>query len=112
MKVAIIGSRLVQGDLSATILRYLPANTTEIVSGGADGVDKVAEQLALSLSLPIRNFLPDYSRFGQRAPLVRNLEIIEYADEVLAFWDGNSRGTMHSIAECIHRGKPVRVIPL
>ncbi|HIZ19669.1 MAG TPA: hypothetical protein H9674_02295 [Firmicutes bacterium] len=112
MKVAVIGTRRVPDTIAAHILAYLPASTTELVSGGAEGVDRAAEEIASSLSLPIRRFLPDYGRYGRRAPLMRNLEIIAYADEVLAFWDGASRGTMHSIAECIRLGKPVRVVPL
>ncbi len=112
MKVAIIGTRRLSGDLSPVVMSYIPPNATEIVSGGAEGIDCAAEKAAAALSLPMRLFLPDYSRYGRRAPLMRNLEIIRYADEVLAFWDGSSRGTMHGIAECIRSGKPVRIIPL
>lgn len=111
MKIAIIGSRQAPKTIAADILPYIPVNATEIVSGGAEGVDKAAEDIAASLSLPLRRFLPDYEKYGRRAPLMRNLEIIAYADEVLAFWDGASRGTMHCIAECIRSGKPVRVVP-
>ena len=90
MKLAIIGTRRAPADICVTILRYIPDNVTEIVSGGARGVDKAAEELAKLLSLPIRRFLPDYARYGRIAPLRRNIEIIEYADEVIAFWDGIS----------------------
>ncbi len=112
MKVAVIGTRRAPSTIAARILPYLPASTTELVSGGAEGVDRAAEEIASALSLPIRRFLPDYEKYGRRAPLIRNLEIIQYADEVIAFWDGTSRGTMHSVAECIRLGKPVRVVPL
>jgi hypothetical protein len=112
MKVAIIGTRNAPANISVTILRYLPRNVTEIVSGGAIGVDKAAEELAVTLSLPIKRFLPDYRRYGRRAPLNRNIEIIKYADRVLAFWDGRSRGTRQCIIECINRRKPVRIIPI
>lgn len=86
MKVAVIGSR----GLSVTDLgRYLPENTTEIVSGGARGVDTSAREYALSHGIKLTEFLPEYTRFGRSAPLKRNITIIEYADIVLAFWDGN-----------------------
>lgn len=111
MRLAIIGSRKAPKNIAVDILPYVPADATEIVSGGAEGVDKAAEDIAAALSLPLRRFLPNYERYGKRAPLMRNLEIIAYADEVLAFWDGSSRGTMHSVAECIRSGKPVRVVP-
>ena len=112
MRIGIIGSRNAPANIAVKILGLVPANTTEIVSGGANGVDKAAELVAETLSIPLRRFEPDYSQFGKSAPLKRNLEIIQYADELLAFWDGQSRGTMHCIGECIRQGKPIRVVPL
>lgn len=112
MRVAIIGTRHVPYNITSIILPYIPENATEIVSGGAEGVDKAAEQIAQSLSLRCRIFEPNYNRYGKQAPLMRNLEIVRYSDEVLAFWDGSSKGTMQSIAECIRSGKSVRIIPI
>lgn len=112
MRVAIIGSRQVEEGIDQAVLRYLPANTTEVVSGGACGVDAAAARVAQALRIPLRQFLPDYEAYGRQAPLQRNLQIIDYAEEVLAFWDGESHGTRHVIIECIKRGKPVRIIPL
>ena len=112
MRIAVIGSRQVEGNLAALILKELPPNVSEIVSGGAGGIDSAAEQAADILSLPVTVFRPDYARYGRQAPLVRNTELITYADEVLAFWDGQSRGTRFAIGECIRLGRPVRVIPL
>lgn len=106
MKVAIIGSR----GLSVTDLgRYLPKNTTEIVSGGARGVDTSARAYALSHGIKLMEFLPEYTKYGRSAPLKRNITIIEYADIVLAFWDGKSRGTKFVIDNCRKLGVEVRV---
>lgn len=106
MKVAIIGSRgLCVSDLG----RFLPENTTEIVSGGAKGVDTSAREYALSHGIKLTEFLPEYTRFGRSAPLKRNISIIEYADIVLAFWDGKSRGTKFVIDNCYRLGVEVRV---
>ena len=106
MKVAVIGSR----GLSVTDLgRYLPENTTEIVSGGAKGVDTSAREYAKSNGIKLTEFLPEYTRFGRSAPLKRNITIIEYADIVLAFWDGKSRGTKFVIDNCRRLGVEVRV---
>lgn len=106
MKVAVIGSR----GLSVTDLgRYLPENTTEIVSGGAKGVDTSAREYALSHGIKLTEFLPEYTRFGRSAPLKRNITIIEYSDIVLAFWDGKSRGTKFVIDNCRKLGVEVRV---
>lgn len=106
MKVAVIGSRgLSVSDLG----RYLPENTTEIVSGGARGVDTSAREYALSHGIKLTEFLPEYTRFGRSAPLKRNITIIEYADIVLAFWDGKSRGTKFVIDNCRRLGVEVRI---
>ncbi len=106
MKVAVIGSRgLIVKDLE----RYLPKDTTEIVSGGARGIDTCAENYAEQNGIPITVFLPDYQRYGRGSPLKRNVQIIDYADLVLAFWDGKSRGTKFVIDKCKEKNKPVRI---
>lgn len=106
MKVAVIGSRNLQvADLS----RFLPAETTEIVSGGARGIDTCAREYALAHQLKLTEFLPDYQSFGRGAPLKRNITIIEHADLVLAFWDGQSRGTKYVIDQCKARQIPVKI---
>ena len=106
MKVAVIGSRgLSVSDLG----RYLPENTTEIVSGGAKGVDTSAREYALSHGIKLMEFLPEYTKYGRSAPLKRNITIIEYSDIVIAFWDGKSRGTKFVIDNCRKLGVEVRV---
>ena len=106
MKVAIIGSRgLEQLDLG----KYLPEETDEIISGGAKGVDTLAREYANAHGIKLTEFLPDYRRFGRGAPLKRNLQIIDAADLVLAFWDGKSRGTRFVIETCEKEGVEVRV---
>ncbi len=112
MRVAIIGSRELNIDIRPAILEHLPASTSEIVSGGAVGVDAVAKEVARELGIPFTEFLPDYDTYGKRAPLVRNDRIVEYADMVLGFWDGRSRGTQYVIGECLKRGKRIVYIPL
>lgn len=106
MKVAVIGSRnLKVGSLE----KYLPESVTELVSGGARGIDSCAKAYALKNNIPIKEFLPDYDSFGKRAPLIRNIDIIKYADIVLAFWDGESRGTKFVIDNCKKLGKECKV---
>lgn len=106
MKVAVIGSR---GLWVENLGDYLPPGVTEIVSGGAKGIDSCARQYAQEHGLKLTEFLPDYRRYGRGAPLKRNLEIIAYADQVLAFWDGNSSGTKHVIDQCNRQKKKVTV---
>ena len=106
MRVAVIGSRGLWVD---DLAKYLPKETTEIVSGGARGIDACAREYALRHGLKLTEYLPEYSRYGRAAPLKRNITIIENADLVLAFWDGVSRGTKYVIDNCKKRNIPVEV---
>ncbi len=107
MKVAIIGSR---GITVENIGEYLPEGTDEIVSGGAKGVDTCAREYAIAHGIKLTEFLPQYKLYGRGAPLKRNLQIIGYADTVIAFWDGTSKGTAYVIENCKKQGKDVHVI--
>ncbi|MEE1197823.1 MAG: hypothetical protein U0K54_01590 [Acutalibacteraceae bacterium] len=109
MEIAIIGSRnLVVNNIGD----YLPKGVTEIVSGGAKGIDTCARIYAIKNNVKLTEFLPNYNEFGKRAPLIRNLEIIDYADEVIAFWDGESHGTKFVIDNCKNRNKRVKILVL
>lgn len=106
MKVAVIGSR---GLTVKNLEKYLPPDTTEIISGGARGIDACAREYAISHGIKLTEFLPEYEKYGKNAPLKRNITIIEAADIVLAFWDGKSHGTKFVIEKCREVGKTVRV---
>ena len=106
MRVAVIGSR---GLRVNNLERYLPDDVTEIVSGGAKGIDSCARVYALENRIKLTEFLPEYDKYGRSAPLKRNITIIENADLVLAFWDGVSHGTKYVIDNCKRMGVPVKV---
>ncbi len=106
MKIAIVGSRGIKVD---NLGRFLPTEVTEIVSGGARGVDTCAAEYARSKGLRLTVFFPDYEKYGRYAPLERNKKIIDYADSVIAFWDGTSTGTKFVINECKRKGKTISV---
>lgn len=109
MKVAVIGSRkLTINNLGD----YLPKETTEIVSGGARGIDRCARYYAISHGIKLTEFLPEYELYGKTAPLRRNIQIIYYSDFVLAFWDVRSHGTKFVIDNCKRLNKPVRVVEI
>ena len=106
MKIAIVGSRTVT-DIALD--GVIPTDCTEIVSGGARGADSEAAAWARSHGVPLVEFLPDYERYGRAAPIKRNEEIAKYADELIAFWDGHSRGTKSTIDFFKKAGKKVTV---
>ena len=83
---------------------------TEFVSGGARGADRVGENIARLLSIPVKQFIPDWDGLGKRAGFVRNAEMAEYADALLAFWDGSSKGTAHMIDTATKKGLIVKVV--
>lgn len=107
MKLAVIGSRNLQG---IEIDAYIPEDVTEIVSGGARGVDTLAKAFASRQGIKLTEFLPQYELYGRAAPLKRNQEIAAYADQLLALWDGVSKGTAYTV-KCFERlGKKVTVV--
>ena len=107
MRLAIFGTRdLPWFDIS----QYIPEGVTEIVSGGARGVDKLAKEYAERRGIRLVEFLPKYHIYGRSAPLRRNDEIVRYADFGIAFWDGASRGTWYTVQAFRRAGKEVIVI--
>ena len=106
MTVAVVGSRSLQIlDLG----KYLPAGVTQIVSGGAKGVDQCAREYARKMDIPLLEFLPEDPKYGRAAPIRRNEEIVRSADLVLAFWDGKSRGTMYTVRFARKMGVKVQI---
>ena len=106
MKITIVGSR----SISAPSLEGRVFAGDEIVSGGAVGVDSFAAEYARARGLPITEFLPDYKQYGRAAPIVRNRKIVDYADKVVVFWDGRSRGSLSVIEYAEKVGKPCEVV--
>jgi predicted Rossmann fold nucleotide-binding protein DprA/Smf involved in DNA uptake len=116
MNVAIVGSRDFGNDNGYTMRRMivqfidtLPAGTV-IVSGGARGVDRVAESWAKHRRLPTSIFPADWDTYGKSAGFRRNAYIIGVADIVVVFLDGVSRGTAHSIGLAKAQGKPLYIV--
>ncbi|MBQ9759958.1 MAG: hypothetical protein IJW16_01265 [Clostridia bacterium] len=106
MKIAVIGSRSI---VVTDIGKYI-ADGEEIVSGGAVGVDSCAAEYAKENGIKLTEFLPQYERYGRAAPIVRNREIVDYADKVIAFWNGSSKGTLSVIKYAKKVGKPCEIV--
>ena len=106
MKVAVIGSRSI---FDCDIDRFIPPDADLIISGGADGVDKLAEKYADRKGIKKMILYPDYELYGKSAPLIRDKLIVDNADLVIAVWDGSSTGTEFTISYAKRRGVPVEI---
>ena len=113
MKVIIAGSRYL--PISTVSVKQAVAisgwrdKISEIVSGGARGVDGAGEWWAEYRRIPVKRFPADWARHGKAAGPIRNREMAEYADALIAVWDGKSKGTANMILEMHRLGKPVFV---
>jgi hypothetical protein len=113
MKLAVVGSRnfndyeLLKFKLD-TIHSVKPISL--IVSGGAAGADSLSEKWAKENNVPTKIFIPDWDRFGKSAGYKRNVQIVCECDSLIAFWDGESKGTQHSINLAKEKLKPTAII--
>lgn len=113
MKVAIIGTRYISyryEDWLKMLMNVIDfdINTIDmVISGGAIGVDEYAQTFAQRHGLPILIFYPDYKKYRRTAPLIRNTQIVEAADLIIATTKPRSVGTVHAIEEAERLGKPV-----
>lgn len=101
--------------LSESLHRFLSRfydlpEPVEIVEGGARGADRLGCKYAIANRLAHKRISADWDTHGKRAGIMRNIEMAEYADALVAFWDQNSKGTAHMIETMRKMGKPVRVV--
>lgn len=107
MKLLVAGSRSIKDfDLSP----YIPENTEVIISGGAIGIDAIAEKYADDHRISKYIIRPKYNLYGKSAPLKRNEEMIEMADKVLVIWDGISKGAEYTLKYAKKTGKEIILI--
>ena len=119
MKTIIAGSRKFEDyDLffsllkSSTKAKDTLLKTNELVSGGARGIDTLGILYGRSINLKVRVFHAQWGTHGRAAGPIRNKQMADYADALIAFWDGKSRGTKNMILEMFKRRKPFHIIRL
>lgn len=103
MILAIVGSRNFKDYCTLCRVLYNVQEThdiTEIVSGGAQGADSLAERFAKDNNIKFTCFPAKWHEYGMKAGYMRNKDIVQYCDKLLAFWDGSSKGTNHTINLC------------
>ncbi|MBE6652218.1 MAG: DUF2493 domain-containing protein [Ruminococcaceae bacterium] len=107
MKLLIAGSR----NISKFDLKpFVSDDVDVIISGGAKGIGAVAERYADEHGLQKIVVRPQYDRYRRAAPLKRNEQMVDMADEVLVIWDGVSKGTAYTVKYAEKQGKPVHVV--
>lgn len=122
MRLIIAGSRhidakpIINGIL---LMLKLEEEISEVISGGADGVDAAGEAWQKSMSELCGKFAPtlklfraDWERHGRAAGPIRNAEMADYADALLLIWDGKSKGSASMKAEMKKRLKPIYEVVL
>lgn len=113
-KIIIAGGRdfnnyLLLKDKVEKYLSLLGSNI-QIVSGTASGADHLGEQFAKEKGYDLKLFPANWKTYGKSAGYLRNKQMAEYADYLIAFWDGKSKGTRHMIDLAKKNGLSVRVV--
>lgn len=110
MRVVVAGSRnIFDYELLKRAIDESGFEITEIVSGGAKGIDSLGEHWAAHNSVACKVFNADWQQFGRRAGPLRNKEMAEYADALIAIWDGESKGTKNMILNAQNSGLQIHV---
>jgi hypothetical protein len=94
MKVIIAGSRTIDNyDELLIAIKEAPFQITEVISGAANGVDKMGERWALENGIPLQRFPANWNKYGFSAGYMRNVVMAEHAQALLLVWDGQSAGS-------------------
>ena len=113
-RVAIVGSRGYPDRIAVEAYVWTLSPGSVVVTGGAPGPDTWAaeeiEQRSIE-GLSVEVYPADWETHGRAAGPVRNTTIVERCDRVVAFWDGQSKGTLDTIRKAVRAGKPVEIVP-
>jgi hypothetical protein len=108
MRVIIAGSRTISDAfLVHRAILESGFEITEVVSGGARGVDTTGEKCASRLGVPVARFPAQWDKFGPEAGPIRNKEMADYADALILVWDGKSRGSRNMLSIARRLNLPV-----
>lgn len=100
MKTIIAGSRTINDmGLLEQVIKDSGFHISEVVCGGARGVDSLGKKWAEEYGKYCALFLAQWDKFGKRAGYIRNAQMADYADAVIILWDGRSKGTKHMIEQ-------------
>lgn len=112
MKTIIAGSRRVSGSAISHVYDAVKLSgfcITEVVSGTAHGIDRAGEAWSRLVEVPLTQFPANWDKFGKSAGYIRNKQMAEYADALIAVWDGVSKGTHHMIKSAEENGLQIYI---
>ncbi len=113
MKLLIAGSRKINKEFEDSVHFIIDAaikkhgyGITEVLSGGAKGVDVYGQHWAEKRGIPVVQFIPNW-KDGKDAGMVRNGKMVDACDVAMVFWDGHSKGTMDTLSKMLKARKPL-----
>lgn len=115
-KVIIAGGRdfldynLLREKVDKILIDKRASHKIVIISGCARGADTLALRYASENVLDVEKYPADWDQYGKKAGYIRNVEMAENANALIAFWDGQSKGTKHMIDIATEKNLPIRVI--
>ncbi|RYC70089.1 TIR domain-containing protein [Spirosoma sordidisoli] len=112
MKTALLISRQLSGPTYYEALRNALAElgTTHLLHGAEGAAKAHAQAWAAETGNPETGYAPDWNEHGRAAGPIRGRELIKAADNVVAIWDGQSKGTANELREARRQGKRVKLI--
>lgn len=113
MDIGVVGSRNFNDyELLKSVLDDFKSknNVVRVVSGGAKGADTLGHKWAVENKLYVDTYSPNWRKFGKGAGYIRNITIIDNSNVIIAFWDGKSKGTKHTIDNTKKKGKKCIII--
>lgn len=110
MKIIIAGGRDFNNYyILEKVLNSFKGLIDEVISGDARGADELGARWATYNNIHVNHFPADWDYYGHAAGFIRNIEMADNADALIAFWDGKSKGTGHMIKTMQMKKKPYRV---
>ena len=115
MKIIIAGTRTFDNkqllfNIMNDIIEKLDLHYFEVISGTAEGADKLGEEWAEERKITVSRFPPDWNKHGKAAGPIRNSQMADAADMCVVFWDGKSKGTKNMIETALSKGLFVKVV--
>ncbi len=91
-------------------MRLSNSKDIEVISGTASGADTLGERYAKENGYKLTRFPADWNKHGKKAGYIRNCEMADYAEALIAFWDGESKGTKNMIEIAKSKGIKIKIV--